>query len=289
VTGVIPSQNNTFEVIGKICDDMIEGKLYYREFDNILFMYSNKYNRSCVENGFFPIYNGKEFIITKFSIKKYYPDDVIIIDLNNISENITKEKADEIIYNRKVSEIESSLQPEVSESDNLFTQCIKSIICLMNINIVDLQDMSKNLTENVIENCYDSLIKIAFMRNHRWRIWINDILQLHYIVKVYQNEEIVFNGKYPDINMNGKDLFRYIVQTLLKKLNISKQDLHCAELDDYTINNMFSALRQKELSAQIFSRFMLLMNLSYDIEFYDKHNNLIFTYKQKRSNIDNVD
>ena len=287
IIGIVPSLNKTFEVDGKICDNMIEEKLYY-DNDHRLFMYSTKYNRSCPDNGFFPIFNGKNFLIDKHSIIKYYPDDMINISMDNMSNNLTDEKAREIIYKRKVSEMNQLLKPEIYETDNLFTQCIKSIICEMNINMIDLYNMNDIVGENIIEQCYDSLIKIAFMRNHRWRIWINDILKLHYIIKIYKNNENILEYKYPDITLNHKDLFKLIIQTLLKDLNINKNDLHCTELDDYTINNMFSALRGKQLSAQIFSRFMLLMNLSYDIEFY-KNENLIFIYKQRRSIFENVD
>jgi len=283
--GIFPSENKTFEVEGKICTNMVEGKLYYDE-NNQLFIYSTKYDRSCPDLGFFPIYNGKRKIITKFSIRKYYPNDIITVSLDDMSNAITKEKADEIIYNRKVSEMNYLLKPEIYETDNLFTQCIKSIINLMNINMIDLYNMNTSIPENIINNCYDSLLKIAFMRNHRWKIWINDIFKLNYIIKIYNNNEIILQHKYPDVIFGNKDLFKYIIKSLIEKLNINKLDLHCNELDDYTINNMFSALKGKQLSAQIFSRFMLLMNLSYEIEFY-KNKELIFIYKQKRSSVDN--
>lgn len=284
--GIVPSVNKTFELEGRMCENMEEGKLYFDDLTNLLFMYSTKYKRSCPDNGFFPIFDGKTMLFSKYSIEKYYPDDVINTSLDNISSCITDEKAKEIIYNRKVASTNSNLNPEIREGDNLFTQCIKSIICSMNINMIDLYNMNTNLSENIVENCYDSLIKIAFMRNHRWKIWINDILKLNYIIKVYKGNDIILECKYPDKMFQTKDIFKYITETLLKKLNIDKLDLQCNELDNYTINNMFSALKSRQLSAQIFSRFMVLMKLAYDIEFY-KDKNLIFTYKQSRSEIEN--
>lgn len=159
--------------------------------------------------------------------------------------------------------------------------------------MVDLVDMSSpKLSQKVIENYYSALTKITFMRLDKWNIWINVILHVSYSIEVtkgskklltYQYPSDTFDTgivKYDNIVASEDDPFKKIIKILMVMENINKNSLRSEEVDDYTINNMLTTLNgKKALSAQLFSRFIRMANLSYTIKIYD-NGTQIFEYKE---------
>lgn len=292
--GIIPSYDKTFEVYGDLSSkELVEGKLYYDKTDNRVYYYSSKETRSNPNTGYYPIWDGKNKYVTSFSNKKYFDKDVTVIDLDTMCSNISKDVAEKIIYMQRRSDNSEILRPEISDGDNMFTQCIKGIINSKELTMIDLVDMtSPKLQQKQVENYYSALTKITFMRLDKWNIWIDVILHVNYIIDIFKVDKklLSFNYrkntfdtgivKYDNITSTSDDPFKKIIKILMIMENINKNDLRSDNVDDYTINNMMTTLNSnKSLSAQIFSRFIRMSNLSYRIQIYDK-GKLIFQYQE---------
>lgn len=195
--GIIPSNSKTFEIYGDFnSKNIVEGKLYYDPKTERLFIYSNIETRANPRTGYFPIWNGKETYISNFAIEKYWKD-ATKIDIVSMCNNINNEVAKEILYKQRLSENGEILKPQLSDGDNMFTQCIKGVICNKNITMVDLIDMaSPKLSSTIVENYYSALIRIVFMRLDKWNIWIDDILHLGYIIEVRNGDKLLLTYNY---------------------------------------------------------------------------------------------
>lgn len=292
--GVIPSWNKTFDVYGDFnSKDLIEGKLYYDPETLKLFYYSKQVTRSNPDIGYFPIWDGVNKFETKFTLSKYFDKDIIKIGVNEIASSINKDIANDVLYKQRRCNNESVLNPQLVDGDNMFTQCIKGVICNKNITMIDLVDMSSpKLTEKQIENYYSALTKITFMRLDKWNIWIDVILHVSYVIEVYKGKKKLLKYEYPEnkfdtgivkydnIIKSMDDSFKKIIKILMIMENITKNTLKSDDVDDYTINNMITTLNSKKaLSAQLFSRFIRMANLSYTVSIYD-NGKIIFEYKE---------
>ena len=291
--GIIPSGPKTYEVYGDFTsENLVEGKLYY-DSDKRLYYYSTHETRSNPSTGYFPIWNGKRIYSSNFSNRKYMDKDVTVTNIETMAANINKDVANDVIYRQRRSMNDTLLKPAICDEDNMFTQCIKGVICAMNIAMVDLVDMSKGkLPEKAIENYYSSLNKITFMRLEKWKIWLSSILHVSYVLDVYDDDKKLVTYHYPEDtfdtgvvkydNITGQkyDAYKKIVKILMIMKNITKNMLKTDDVDDYTINNMMTTLNgDKSLSAQIFSRFIRMAGLSYTIRIYDG-DKLLFEYME---------
>lgn len=294
VIAIIPSATKTFQVFGDFnSSDLVEGKLYYHPETKRLYFYSLVETRSNPNTGYFPVWNGKDIYSSSFSKDKYFDKDVVHVDIDQICASINKEVADDILYKQRRSDNDEILRPSLSDGDNMFTQCIKGIINNKELTMVDLVDMSSpKLSQKVIENYYSALTKITFMRLDKWNIWINVILHVSYSIEVYKGDRKLLTYVYPDdkfdtgivkyddIVASEGDPFKKIIKILMVMENINKNSLRSQEVDDYTINNMITTINgKKSLSAQLFSRFIRMANLSYVIRIYDDGKE-IFEYRE---------
>jgi hypothetical protein len=272
-------------------DNPIEEKVYVDPIDNRLYIFSTKYTRSQPIIGNFPIWDGKRKIISQFSNKKYLSD-VNAIDIGVLVSKIDNRIANKVISARRRSEQNDVLKPQLVDEDNMFTQCIKGVINNKNYTIVDLMEMSNGLSENQIINYYNALNKITFMRMDKWIIWLNNILHMNYTITVYDgNKELItyddkenkfYTGitNYDAITSTPDDPFKKLIKILIVMLNIDKSKLRSKEVDDYTINNMMSIVNSdKNISSQLFSRFIRLTNLSYIVRIYEQ-SELVFEYRE---------
>jgi hypothetical protein len=291
--GIIPSNNKTFEVCGDFnTDNPIEGKLYYEPNTERLFFYSKIENRANPRTGYFPVWNGTETFISNFAITKYFSD-VTKIDIDTMCASINKDVANEVLYKQRRSENNEILKPQLSDGDNMFTQCIKGVINAKEITMIDLVDMtSPKLSQKMVENYYAALVRITFMRLDKWNIWTDVILHINYVITVkngdrklvtYHHPKNEFDTgivKYDSIINTNDDPFKKIVKILMVMENITKNSLKSDEVDDYTINNMMTTLNgKKALSAQIFSRFIRMADLSYTITIYDGEKEIFEYYE----------
>lgn len=292
--GIVPSSSKTYEVHGTInSDNLIEGKLYYDEKDNRLYIYSTSMTRSSPNNGFFPIWDGKEFHLSKYSNEKYLDKDMVVPNVSLMGNSINKELARNIQYRQRLSDDDKKLTPMINDEDNVFTQLVKSIISKMDINKVNLLDMSTdNIDDHMIENYYASLLKVTMMRLDKFHLWIGEIFQMHYTLTVWKDGKVIITYEWPSDKMDtgiikydkaikkSDDPFKKIIKIIMVMNNITKLSLKNDDIDDYTINNMMTTINSdKPLSAQIFCRFMRLANLSFSINVYKK-NELVCTYKE---------
>jgi type VI protein secretion system component Hcp len=292
--GIIPSTSKTFIVEGMFGDKPFEeGKLYVDPESKRVYMYSTAEKRSNPKTGYFPVWDGSKAYISKFSNEKYLDKDVTKTDIVAMGSSIDKNVAGNILYQQRRSENDDILQPQLIDGDNMFTQCIKGVLNNKKLTIVDLVDMSSpKLSEKVISNYYSALTKITFMRLDKWNIWINTILHLRYSVIVYKDDKKLLTYNYPkdvfdtgivkydNITKTKDDPFKKIIKILMIMENINKNSLRSKEVDDYTINNMLTTLNSnKALSAQLFSRFIRMANLSYDVVIFDK-DDLLFEYHE---------
>jgi hypothetical protein len=289
--GIIPAASKIFEVYGTFDHkNLVDNKLYVGP-DGRIYIYSLTETRSNPNTGFFPIWDGKNIYISKFSNEKYLNKDVIKTDIASMSSKIDNEIANKILYMQRRAENDAILKPIIQENDNMFTQCIKGIFDLKTLTLIDLVDLS-GLNEKLIASYYSALTKIAFMRLERWYIWINVIFHLDYDVVVMQDDRVLLrythstnnfdvdNSKYNDIIKSKDDFLKKIVKIIMKMENINKDDLRSDQVDDYTINNMMIILNtDKMLSAQLFSRFTSMSNLSYTVTLYENGND-IFQYTE---------
>lgn len=291
---IIPSSNRTFEVYGDFeSKNLIEGKLYYDKSDNRVYYYSTIENRSNPKTGYFPVWDGKNTYVSSFSNIKYFDKDATKLDISTMCSTINKDVADQVIYMQRRSDNNEILRPELCDGDNMFTQCIKGIINAKELTMIDLVDMSSpRLQEKVIENYYNALVKITFMRLDKWNIWINVILHVNYIIDIFKNDKKLLSYnyrknefdtgivKYDNIISTNDDSFKKIIKILMIMENINKNSLKSEDVDDYTINNMMTTMNSnKPLSAQIFSRFIRMAGLSYNIRIYD-NDKIIFEYNE---------
>lgn len=287
--GIIPGTYKTFVVIGKFDESPIEGKLYIDPISNRIYMYSLKEKRSNPNTGYFPIWDGINTYITKFSNEKYL-NDVILTDVSSLSLNVDKDTANRIIYQHRRCENSELLEPLISDGDNMFTQCIKGILNVKKYTLIDLVDKSNpKLSEEVLYNYYSALTKITFMRLDKWLVWMNHILHMWYMISVYKNDQLLltYNSKQDKFDVPDKynyiiekkaDHFKKIIKILVSMENIQKSDLRSSEVDDYTINNMLTTLSgEKSLSAQLFSRFIRMANLNYKIQIFEG-DDVVFEY-----------
>lgn len=292
--GIIPSSSKTFEVFGMFnSDKLIEGKLYIDPSDGRVYVYSLIEKRSNPNTGYFPIWDGKNQYISKFSNKKYLDQDVIKTDITLMGSSINKNIADQVLYQLRRSDNDDILEPQLSDGDNMFTQCIKGVLNVKKLSLIDLVDMSSpQLSEKIISNYYSALTKITFMRLDKWNIWIDVILHITYSVTVFKNNKKLLTYdyskdtfdtgivKYDNIINTKDDPFKKIIKILMIMENINKNSLRSKEVDDYTINNMLTTLNSnKALSAQLFSRFIRMANLAYEVNIFEG-DNLIFEYKE---------
>lgn len=293
--GIIPSQNKTFEIHGDFSSkNPIEGKLYYDPSDKRLYYYSLIETRSNPRTGYFPVWNGKEKFSSNFSNQKFFDKDAIKSDIESMCSRINSDVAEQIRYNQRKSANGDVLRVELMDGDNMFTQCIKGIINSQEWTMIDLVDMTEHkMDEKTVENYFNALSKITFMRIDKWDIWINVILHIHYILDVYKGDKQLLSYSYPEdvfdtgivkydnIINSDCDPFKRIIKIIILMENINKNSLKSDEVDDYTINNMMTTLNgKKALSAQLFSRFMHMANLSYCIRLYNQEGTMLFEYKE---------
>lgn len=292
--GIIPSSNKTFEIFGDFsAKDLVEGKLYYHPQTKKLYYYSKEQTRSNPTTGYFPVWDGKSIYSSNYSKNKYFDRDAIQTDLDSMCSSINKEVAEEVLYKQRRSDNNEILRPQLSDGDNMFTQCIKGVINSKELTMIDLVDMSSpKLEQKVIENYYSALTKITFMRLDKWNIWINVILHVTYTIEVNKGTKKLLSYEYPkdkfdtgivkydNIIASSDDPFKKIIKILMVMENINKNNLRSDDVDDYTINNMITTLNgSKSLSAQLFSRFIRMADLSYTIRIYD-NNKMIFEYRE---------
>lgn len=286
--GVIPGINKTYVIEDYFCDNPIEGKLYIDPVDDRVYMYSTKEHRSNPSTGFFPLWNGKDKIISRFSNNRSSKE-LIKIDLSLLSKSITKDTAD--IIRSKIINVDdkSCLEPQILNEDNIFTQCIKGVIINQKLSLTDITNITDKFDEKTIQIFYTSLIKITFMRLEKWYAWVNDILKLTYDVTIYKDDKEVLKYHHPSgefeltddpLIYSIDDGFKKIIKILINKFQINKDVMRNEDTDEYTINNMWAIiLRPKKLSGQIFSRFIKLAGLSCRIDM-KKDEEIIFTYKE---------
>ena len=294
MVGIIPSSNKTFEIYGDFnSSNLVEGKLYYHPSDKRLYFYSLKEKRSNPNTGFFPVWDGKEIFKSQFSNEKYFDKDVINMMIDTMCSTINKDVADQVLYNQRRSNNDEILRPQISDGDNMFTQCVKGVINVKEVSMIDLVDMSSpKLSQKQIENYYSALTKITFMRIDKWDIWVNVILHISYDINVYKGNKKLISYYYPknefdtgivkydNIISSKDDQYKKIIKILMIMENINKTDLKSDEVDDYTINNMMTTLNgSKALSAQLFSRFIRMAGLTYQVIIYDKDKQ-IFKFRE---------
>ena len=291
--GIIPSSSRTFEVFGDFnSKELTEGKLYYDNANGRVYFYSSIENRSNPRTGMFPVWDGKNKYVSKFSNEKFFPKDVITFDIGTMSSSINKDLANDILNKQRRCDNDEILVPDITDGDNMFTQCIKGSIKAKKLTMIDLVDMtSPKLEQKVVENFYSALTKITFMRADKWNIWLDCILHITYHIDVFRDEKKLVSFDYPstfdtgivkydNITSGRDDPLKKIIKILMIKENINKNSLKSDEIDDYTINNMMTTLNgDKPLSAQLFSRFIRMANLSYKIVMIDK-GQPIFEYKE---------
>jgi hypothetical protein len=292
VIGIIPSKNRTFEVDGTFeSKNPVEGKLYVDPVDGRIYFYSTTLTRSNPDTGFFPVWNGSERFISKFSNERYLDRDVIRTDLERMSGSINREVAENVRYRLRRSDNEDILEPPIRDTDNMFTQIVKGIITQKRLTLVDLVDMS-GMKKTLIENYYSSLNKISLMRRDRWELWISSIFKLTYYIIVYKNGTEILRYDYPSNKIDTgiveydasigdtEDPLKRIVKTIMIRENISKATMRSDEVDDYTINNLLTTISSKKpLSAQLFSRFMRITALSFTVTVCENGNE-IFKYRE---------
>lgn len=293
--GIIPSISQTFEVYDDFnAKSPVAGKLYVDPRDGRVYMYSTTETRASPATGYFPVWDGSKCYISQFANSKYLDKDVIRTGIDDMSSKIDKSTADQVLYLQRRSDNAELLKPQITDGDNMFTQCIKGVICAMDLTMVDLVDMSSpKLSEKAIENYYSALTKITFMRLDKWNVWVNVILHIRYTVRVYRGDTQLVSFEYPHnkftpdteryqkIIKSSDDPLKKIIKILMDMENITKSTLKGDDIDDYTINNMLTTLSgTKPLSAQLFSRFIRMASLTYSVDIFDNTEKLIFKYKE---------
>ena len=277
--GLVKGIERVYSVNGYFCDGMKEGEIYVDPSSKRLFMYSTKLKRSSVENSFFPIWDGKNKIITKFSNNKTV-DDIISMDIGEMSRRVDKVLSDKIISEQKKCNNSDPLNPVIGKNDNLFTKCIKGVLIQEGYSLPDLVEMSyPKLDEKGIMVYYSSLVKTAFMRLDKWNVWLLNILHLGYKITVLdedQNEIIAYEFPLNEFSVVDEDVLekcpcsdplKRIVKVIIYLKNITKDQFKEESIDEYTVNNLFTVISSdKKMSGQIFSRFLAFANMSYRVD-----------------------
>lgn len=290
--GIIPGIHKTFIVDDYFCETPTEGNLYVDPDSKRVFMYSKVFKRSSAENGFFPVWDGQKKIITPFSNNKTL-ENVIDFDIAKLSSKIDSEKAEQILIEQRKHNSGVLLEPVITNDDNLFTKCIKGTILNLKLSFDDLIEMSyPKLNEKMLNIYYSSLNKTAFMRLNKWHVWVTTILSVGYRITVFDRENSVLvsyefpSGVIAGVNekliksTNCSDPLKQIVKILILLLNISKEQFKTDAVDEYTINNLFTVIgNNKPMSGQIFSRFIILSDLMYQIEVI-KDGEVIYSFKE---------
>lgn len=293
--GLIASASKTFEVDGyfNTVSEPVEGKLYCDPKDGRIYYYSKTKTRPNPDTGYFPIWDGKNKYDTKFAKNKHIGVDLIPADLTTMSSTVNSETAEKVVMNRRRNESGDALSPLITDEDNMFTQCVKGVIQAKKMTMFDLYNNGcPPLTKRTIDNYYNSLVKISFMRLDKWHIWITTILKSRYVITVHRGAKQLLSYSYPEnvfdtgvvkydaIANSANDPLKKIMMILMVMENITKQSLKTEEVDDYTINNMFTTLTSnKAMSAQLFGRFIRMSGLTYRVHIYDK-DKLIFEYRE---------
>ena len=287
--GVIPSGKKTFIIEGYLSDaSFVEGSLYVDPQDDRIYLYSTTTTRSSASDGYFPIWDGKQKIISSLSNCLYYGKDSIIATM---SKEISSKKADGIRRRQKRSISGGPITFPITNEDNIFTQCIKRILLEREYTLEDLVEQSRpKLSEKIVTNYCAALSKITFMRLDKWHIWLHTILHLSYDVTVYDGKDQICYYREPDIFDPVKgyedilhkkmDPLKKLIRIAMRQLNIEKSDLRSDDVDEYTINNMMTIIMgTKSVSAQLFSRFMRMAQLSFTLKIYDE-DKVILTYTE---------
>lgn len=292
--GIYPGKTKTFIVEDCInnVNDFIEGHLYVDEDTDLLYIYSSKITRPNVEYGFFPIFDGKNKYVRTYCILKTYKD-VINQNLDNMISNVDDETKNKVDSLQRNCSDQDPLKPIISDSDNAFTQCIKSIIDIKKYTLSQLEELC-SIDKSLIKNYYSVLNKISFMRLDRFNIWMKSILHMNFklIVKDNNGNKLVTYDdnlnkfdtgiiSYNDIvNNNNIDFMKKIIFIVMRMKSITKSQLSSGDMKDYTVNNLLILLNSnKQFSIQLFSRFIKMIDYSYNIEIYDK-DKLIFIYSE---------
>lgn len=277
--GLVKGIDQVHQVSGYFCDRPNEGDIYVDPETKRLFIYLPNETRSSIRFSYFPIWNGKKKIITKFSNYKTI-DDVISMDISEMSRSVNKEIADKIVDELKKCNDSSPLNPVIGKDDNLFTKCVKGVLIEKGYSLPDLVEMSYPLlNEKAVMIYYLSLIKTAFMRLDKWNVWLLNILHLKYKLTILDengNEIISYNYPENEFGIIDDDLLekikcndplKRIVKILIDLKGITKEHFKEESIDEYTVNNLFTVITSnKSMSGQIFSRFILFAGLSYRVD-----------------------
>lgn len=305
---IVVCKNNTYPVEGMFSNQMEEGKLYIDPKSKRIYCYTTMTQVVGDASHHFPIYDGKHFFDSVRSYKKY-ESDVISTDVTDMASSISEKDREDMEYRSKAVLYGDILEPEISDSDNIYSQCIKGILLHKKYNLLDLSIMSNpKLTVEEISNLYQSLHKIAFMREKKFMIWMNQILHMDYKVNCYDSNSdqllLTYHSidkryefyhknndghreEYDEILKKSWDPFKKMINLIIKMKNYKKADFNVNTESAYTINNMMTTIfGDKSVSAQIFSRFMRIINLPFDIVIYDK-DDIVFTYTSKGDDIEN--
>ena len=288
--GIIPGKNQTYIIEDYFRPSMEEGKYYMDPNTKIIYLYSKKMHRSTPDYGYFPIYDGKNKIET-VSSKIFTEKDLVKMNILELIQSIDKETAERIKYDIDVKEYGECLKPQISDEDNVFTQCIKGILLKKDYNLLDLKNSSKPpLDMEKIISYYNSLNKISFMRLSKFDLWLNVIFHMNYRVSIFKKEEKILSyenktktfvpSAYPEIENSKRDPFKKMANILIKMDNITKDRLRKGGDNDYTINNMLTTIFGiKTISAQLFSRFIRMAELGFVLDILD-NNELVFSYRE---------
>lgn len=305
---IVVCKNNTYPVEGMFSNQMEEGKLYIDPKSKRIYCYTTTTQVVGDASHHFPIYDGKHFFDSVRSYKKY-ESDVISTDVTDMASSISEKDREDMEYRSQAVLYGGVLEPEISDSDNIYSQCIKGILLHKKYNLLDLSIMSHpKLTVEEISNLYQSLHKIAFMREKKFMIWMNQIFHMDYEVNCYDTNsdkplltyhsidkryefhipvDDAHQKEYDDILKKSWDPFKKMINLIIKMKNYKKSDFNIHTESAYTINNMMTTIfSDKSVSAQIFSRFMRIINLPFDIVIYDK-DDIVFSYTSKGDDIEN--
>ena len=305
---IVICKNNTFPVEGTFSDHMEVGKLYVDPKSKRIYCFDPINQIVGDKSKYFPIYNGKQFFDSIRSYKKY-ESDIVSTNVQNMANSISEQDKVDMEYRSKAVLYGDILEPEISDSDNIYSQCIKGVLQRKKYNLLDLSMMSKpKLSIDEISNLYQSLHKIAFMREKKFMIWIHQILHMEYRVICFDADGvkklILYDSKdntyefidtkdiyeankkeYESIQKKSWDPLKKIINMIIQLKNYKKSDFNKKTESSYTINNMMTTIfSDKSVSAQIFSRFMRIINLPFEFVIYDDHG-IVFTYASKGDEI----
>lgn len=293
--GIIPGSTKTYEIMGDFNSaEKEEGKLYFDPKDNRLYMFSEIETRSSPRSGYFPIWNGKQKFVSKFSNMKYFDDSIPKVGIDELCNSLDNETADRVRRNQRRTDHQDLLKPEIFNEDNFFTQIIKGTISAMNVSIFDLiEEASPKLNATIVESMYNSLSKITLMRLDKWLIWMNSILHKSFVFTIVSKGKVILEYTYPqnEFSVNDDrvksileskdDFLKKIIKIVMITEEVNKNDLRSETTDEYTINNLMTSLNgSKPLSAQLFSRFMRMAHFSYTIDVMD-NGDCIFEFKDQ--------